>query len=132
MYLRFETNIYFKGSDCKKGIFAALGDLKRRNVMTLGDFIFYRRTAEWFNENINFPRCYLQPFVGGVQFNSVSWFKFMLGPHIDGALSVAKLLKKYDIGVNTLIASKPGRVIYEDELQIVVMLDNKKLNTYMP
>jgi len=122
MFIRFETDIYFKGTTCRKGIFAALGDLKRRKVISLEDYILYRNTAEWFNKNIGLPTCYMYPLTGGIQFNSASWFKLVLGTHMDKALCVANLLKKYGIGVNTLFATEePGKVIYEDELQVVVM-----------
>ncbi len=127
MYLRFETDICFKGTSCKKGIFAALGDLKRKNIMNLDDYILYRRNVEWFNENIGFPSCYLHPIIGDVKFKSISWFKFVLGPHIDRANSLVKLLEKYEVQVNVLTAENLQHVIYEDSLQVVVKLPAKSL-----
>jgi len=60
MYIRFDTDIVFTGTSHKKEIFAALGDLKLMEVMTPEEFIWYRETANWFNTNLENPKCFIE------------------------------------------------------------------------
>lgn len=123
MYIRFETDILFKGTNCKKGIFAALGDLKRRNVMSVGDYIFYRTAVDWFNKNIGVPTCYLNPFPDEIKFNSKSWFVYRQEKYLFRALGLSDLLRKHNIPVNIYFSECPGKVIFRDKYQVVVLPD---------
>jgi hypothetical protein len=46
MYIWFETNICFHGVNYKKGIFAAMGDLKRMNRKSKEEKVGYENMAD--------------------------------------------------------------------------------------
>jgi len=121
MYIRFETNLVFRGTSCRKGIFAAMGDLKRMGVMTEEEHQWYVSTAAWFNENLNNPTCFNEPVAEQVRFSAKSWFLNVSSPYLSKSLQVVDLLRKYGIEVYMLESTDPGEVLYRDDLQIVVL-----------
>lgn len=129
MYIRFETELVFRDSNCSKGIFAAMGDAKRKGTMDLREHIWYINTAGWFNCNLKTPCCFNRPVSSNIKFKAQSWFKFKYecSEHLQKSLSVKNLLQKHGISVKVKLDKKPGEIIYEDELQIVILKNDEPL-----
>jgi len=51
---------------------------------------------------------------------AISWFKDSAGPSIKKMWDIVALLQEHDITVRLLKSKNPGKVLYEDEFQIVV------------
>lgn len=121
MYIRFETNICFQGTQYKKGIFAAMGDLKRMNRMSKEEKIWYENIADWFNKNLSNPSCFDLPVPNDIKFRAKSWFVFSQSDFLSNSRAVAELLQKHGIIVNELLSENPGTILYEDSFQVVVL-----------
>ena len=71
---------------------------------------------EWLNENLPVP-----PFsTNNWSRNSISWFKDRAGEPIKKIWEIVALLKDCDVPVRMIRSIKPGRILYEDDFQIVV------------
>lgn len=71
---------------------------------------------EWFNANLPCP-----PFSSsGWSRNAVAWFKDSAQESIKRTREIAVLLKQHGLQVRMLRSSNPGKVLYEDEYQVVV------------
>ncbi|BFM22066.1 hypothetical protein R50076_31150 [Gilvimarinus japonicus] len=121
MYIRFETDLQFSDSSCAKGIFAAMGDAKRKGSMSLREHVWYINVASWFNFSLKNPACFERPICNTIKFRAQSWFKLSVSEHLDKSLSVAQLLRKHGITVHVRLADEPGSIVYRDNLQIVVV-----------
>ncbi|MET3843377.1 hypothetical protein [Bradyrhizobium sp. OAE829] len=51
---------------------------------------------------------------------AVSWFKDTAEPSIRKMWEIVALLKEHDVGVRLLRSCNPGKIVYEDDFQIVV------------
>ena len=125
MYIRFETNLMFTGTPYKKGIFAAMGNLKRMGVMTAKEGIWYQETAAWFNDNLANPTCFDIPVSDDIKFIANSWFIDSPSEYLVKSYKVIALLEKYGIEVYIKRSKKPGRVIYSDRLQVVAIPETR-------
>lgn len=121
MYIRFETELKFSNSSCVKGIFAAMGYAKRQGSMSLREHIWYIHVANWFNGSLMNPSCFEAPICNSIRFKAQSWFKLGSTAHLEQSLSVVRLLRRHGIRVNIRLSAEPGNIVYEDELQIVVV-----------
>ncbi len=121
MYIRFESDILFEESQCKKGIFAAMGDLKRMNVMSEAELNWYECESHWFNKNLPNPACFTLPIAQTISKHAISWFSVDAIGFVGRTLCIVKLFEKYGISMNKLESNDPGKIIYKDEYQIVVI-----------
>ena len=121
MYIRFETKLTFKNTDCRKGVFAAMGDVKKKGTMSLAEHVWYINTANGLNKYLQIPDCYNQPMLNHVIFKTHCWFKCngKSIKYIDKALAVSKLLRAHDILVIVHVDHYLDNIIYEDDVQVV-------------
>lgn len=98
-----------------------MGDARRKDSMSLAEHIWYINTASWFNHNLDNPTCFDRPALGNVGLQAQSWFKYKISAHLEKSLSVVKLLRKHGVSVNVKLTGNPGKIIYEDELQVVAL-----------
>lgn len=124
MYIRYETNLTFKGTTCRKGIFAAMGDLKRLGKMSEHEYQWYMTTASWFNQNLTNPTCFERPIYDDIRLIAKSWFLNIPSTFLTKSIQVVGLLRKYDIDVKVLESENPGEIIYRDDFQIVTLPNN--------
>jgi isopenicillin N synthase-like dioxygenase len=117
--VRFVVDIQDQRSTRRKGVFAALGVLKKHPDISTEDFRKYRELAEWFNQNLEMPNRFNRSTRPNVKPKALSWFKDSAKDYIAKTREVANLLEKYGIGVTMLKTKKPGYILYESENQIV-------------
>jgi hypothetical protein len=73
-------------------------------------------TYDWLNKHLPCP-----PFRKGVfPPSAVCWFKDNAGEPIKKVWEIVALLKEQGVPVRLLKTRKPGRILYEDEYQVVV------------
>lgn len=85
--------------------------------------MWYQETATWFNHNLANPKCFDAPVGDDIKFIANSWFIDSPSLYLVKSHKVVELLKKYGIGVNIKRSKNPGKIIYSDSLQVVVMPD---------
>jgi hypothetical protein len=70
----------------------------------------------WLNDNLPMPPFSSSNWPSDV----VSWFKDEAGEPVQRMWEIASLLKEHGVPVRLLRSAHPGKVLYEDEYQIVV------------
>ncbi|AEF54385.1 hypothetical protein [Marinomonas posidonica] len=127
MYIRFETTLCFQGTQHHKGIFAAMGDLKRMKKMSEAEEAWYVEAANWFNTNLPNPSCFDSSISEEIKFKAKSWFVLAPSDFIKNAREVVAILQKYGIVVNELRTEVPGIILYKDVFQVVALPSDKKV-----
>lgn len=89
--------------------------------MFVEDYILYRTSVDWFNDSIGLPTCYLNPFPDEIKFHSKSWFVYRQEEYLFKALRLSGLLRKHNIPVTIYLSECPGKIIYQDKYQVVVL-----------
>lgn len=104
------------------GVFGLANGLAHEGRLTQADYSWWRDANDWCNEaypdpSSTFPLVYDSTLHPGAQ----AWFKCSarhLLAKVDGYLD---LLSRYGVGCERISSSDPGKVIYEDDVQIVVV-----------
>ena len=116
MFLRFVVGS--DGEDHRQltGLFAEARLLRDRGALTTYEAELLQSTYDWFNEHLPRP-----PFrSAGWSREAVSWFKDSALTPIHQMRTLAALLESHDMPVRVLRSKHPGKVLYEDEYQVVV------------
>ncbi len=72
---------------------------------------------EWFNTHLPTP-----PFSSGkYPKDSVAWFKTESGPFITRMWDLVAILENHGVLVRLLRSANPGKVVYEDDHQVLVV-----------
>jgi hypothetical protein len=86
------------------------GDLTAEEDARLGD------VYAWFNDNVPVP-----PFsTGRFPRDAVAWFKDNAREPVTRMWDVVALLREHGVEVRLLRSANPGRVVYEDSVQVLV------------
>jgi len=116
MYIRFvigadgEDHRWLTGIITEARLLRDLGKLEQHQRIWLDE------TYEWLNEHLPCP-----PFsTSGWGREAVSWFKDDAKLPIRKMWEIVTLLQGHGIAVRVLRSRKPGKILYEDDYQIVV------------
>lgn len=121
MYVRFEgTTQHSRGH--YPGIFVLANELAAQGKLTDDQYRFWRLNNDWYDSHYTNPTS-VDPAIydARVHPGAVAWFKVSaqhLITRVDGYL---ELLASHGVGCRRLESSNPGRVIYEDADQVVVV-----------
>ncbi|WP_380637677.1 hypothetical protein [Saccharothrix lopnurensis] len=122
------TYVRFRGKNRHErgffpGVFWLVNRLARDGVLTAEQERFRRTTNAWYDAAYTTPS-HVDPTVFDPTVNpgAVAWFKADTAGHlierVDGYLEI---LAAHDIACETVRSTDPGRVVYEDEHQVVVV-----------
>ena len=109
-YRRFVVKGIDPDSQHHRGIFIAAGDLKEAGELWREEYERLSRALTWFNRNLIVPR--------GVPPRAIYWFKPSADDCHRRTYEIVRLLRLYGYTVWMLQARRPGRVVYEDDLQV--------------
>jgi hypothetical protein len=122
MYLRFVVGGDDEHHKLLSGLITEARLLRDKGALTKYEVEQLENLYEWFNNNLPCP-----PFESaGWSRDAVSWFKDSAIEQIKKMRDLSVILDSHGLLVRTLRSEKPGRVLYEDEYQIVV-IENKSL-----
>ena len=121
LYIRFQGTVRHQRGHFP-GVFVLANELAAQGRLTEEQYRFWRSNNDWYDANYTNPTN-VDPRVYDRQINpgAVAWFKSSardLLKRVDGYL---ELLAAHGIECRRLESSNPGRVVYEDEYQIVVV-----------
>ena len=117
MFLRFVVGGDDEHHKLLTGLVAESRLLRDKGVLTDYECENLENIYEWFNTNLPCP-----PFdSAGWSRDAVSWFKDSAKDPIKKIRELSVVLESHGLLVRTLRSEKPGKVLYEDEYQIVVM-----------
>lgn len=121
------TYVRFQGlepgpSGYRPGIFFLVNGLARDGSLTAAQERFRRANNDWYDAAYRNPS-HLDPTVYDQRLNpgAVAWFKHTsteLLARVDGYLEI---LDAHGVGYERLLSVDPGRIVYDDEHQVVVV-----------
>jgi hypothetical protein len=104
------------------GLFGLVNGLSKGGLLTETEEAFRRRSNEWYDRNYTNPSDVLpEVYDHEVNPSATAWFKMSathLVERIDGYLAI---LAAHGVACDRVETDSPGRVIYEDDDQVVVV-----------
>ncbi|MCC2686089.1 MAG: hypothetical protein K0R75_2988 [Paenibacillaceae bacterium] len=122
MYIRFHGNYSSPFTKQPYGIFVLIHHLKRDGKLSPADLELYENTKNWFEENLPNPPFYRE---NNNAARAVTWFKDCedAWPLIERLQPLFDIAERYGVeAIKSIAACPPGKVIYEDEFQITVVM----------
>lgn len=116
-YLRLQAD-YVGRLGVEVGIFVAVDHLRRKSLLTYEEEELYFDIDDWFREHLPEPPFYAD----GNTIGAVTWFKrATTGAMLARLEPLRDLLTVHGVRCDTVAASDPGELIYEDEYQVGVI-----------
>ncbi|NEB84718.1 hypothetical protein G3I43_11115 [Streptomyces anulatus] len=121
MYVRFQSTERSPRGHFP-GIFALANGLAREGRLTEEQHRFWRAANDWYDAAYTDPS-QVDPSVydPGVNPGAVAWFKGTATRLLDRVPGYLTLLAAHGVPYERLESADPGRVVYEDEHQVVVV-----------
>ncbi|KQX59516.1 MULTISPECIES: hypothetical protein [unclassified Streptomyces] len=119
-YVRFQGTVRHPRGHFP-GVFVLANELAREGRLSEAEYRFWRTNNDWYDAHYTNPTD-VDPRIYAPEVNpgAVAWFKptaHHLITRVDGYLT---LLAAHGIACHRLESTNPGRILYEDEHQIVV------------
>jgi hypothetical protein len=119
-YVRYESAVV-NNRGGYTGIFGLANGLARSGRLSPGDWTWWRVSNDWFNAAYTDPAA-----VDSTLFNrainpiAICWFNSTATYVLDPVPGYLALLDRYDIPWRIAGSEDPGRLLYEDDVQVVV------------
>lgn len=122
MFIRFQSPALNKRG-LHTGIFGLVNGLGRRGELTAAEHQIWRAGNDWFNAAYPDP-CTADPTVydQSLNPNAAAWFKDTATHLLERIPPYLKILDDHDVACIRVESETPGSIIYEDDVQIVVVL----------
>ena len=104
------------------GVFGLVNTLAKQGRLTEDEERFRRENNDWYDANYTNPSS-IDPLVydRDVHPGAVAWFKDSAVHLIERADGYLEILERHGVGCHRVESEAPGRVIYEDDDQVVVV-----------
>ncbi|MFD3659508.1 hypothetical protein ACFWVF_02735 [Streptomyces sp. NPDC058659] len=104
------------------GVFALANGLAREGRLSEEEYRFWRANNDWYDANYPNPSD-TDPHVYDHELHpgAVAWFKTTAVHLIDRVAGYLELLAAHGVECERVESSAPGRIIYEDDVQVVVV-----------
>ncbi|MEU6765371.1 hypothetical protein ABZ916_22930 [Streptomyces sp. NPDC046853] len=104
------------------GVFGLVNGLAREGKLTAEQEMFRRTNNDWYDSAYPDPST-VDPAVYDHEVNpcAVAWFKVTAAHLIERVPGYLEILEAHGVECRTVRSSDPGRVVYEDEFQVVVV-----------
>jgi len=106
------------------GVFGLVNNLARAGRLTAEQEAFRRTNNDWYDANFINP-AHTDPSVYDAEVNpgAAAWFKASAHVFIERVDGYLTILEALEVPCETVRSANPGRIIYEDEFQVVVVRD---------
>ncbi|GAA4845520.1 hypothetical protein GCM10023221_24820 [Luteimicrobium xylanilyticum] len=106
----------------RPGVFALANGLARAGLLTAEEHAWWRRSNDWCNRAYPDPST-ADPLVYDREANpgAKAWFKASAVELVDRTREYLVLLDRHGVGWVERRTSTPGRIVYEDEVQVVAV-----------
>ncbi|MEW1750709.1 hypothetical protein ACIQU1_21440 [Streptomyces angustmyceticus] len=121
LYVRFQGTTRSRRGHFP-GIFALANGLAQQGKLTDEQYRFWRAGNDWYDAHYTNPS-HVDPTVYDRELNpgAVAWFKTHAVHLIERVAGYMELLAAHDVACVRIESTNPGRVIYEDDDQVVVV-----------
>ena len=127
MYLRFITEEIDTRSGKPKGIFTLAYDLIEEDVLGLDDEKLLKQLLGWFGDNLPIPTRFSKNRNDGHKNTlGISWLKPESKEVVTKFWSLKAMLDNYGHNIEVIKSERPGKVVYEDDSQLVAIPYNGK------
>jgi hypothetical protein len=113
--VRFQTSLRDADAATSLGVFRAAGKLLESQVLDSASAEWTEEICDWFNAHVKVPRLRAR------QWRAVFWFRAEHCYLIQRVWDLALVLEKHGVFVELVHTTNPGRVCYEDELQVAAI-----------
>ena len=118
-YVRIQGREIAEFTNYANGVFGIFRDFEKKHVMTEEDLQLYREVVSYFTDNLPWPS------VCNEHQRVICFFKT---ENADEMMRFMKpllwLLERYNHPYDIIYTNFPGNIIYEDDYQIVVTIDD--------
>lgn len=116
MFIRFVVGSDGQHHKELTGIFTEARLLRERGALSAEEEIRLEELYDWFNDHVPVPPFATERFPR----DAVSWFKDDAGEPVSRMWDIVALLRAHGVVVRLLRSPQPGRIVYEDGVQVVV------------
>ncbi|MFE7582432.1 hypothetical protein ACFU5Y_12855 [Streptomyces gardneri] len=104
------------------GVFALANGLAREGRLSGDEYTFWRTNNDWYDANYPDPSS-TDPHVYDHDLHpgAAAWFKTTAVHLVDRVAGYLDLLAAHGVACERVESSAPGRIIYEDDVQVVVV-----------
>ena len=115
------------------GVFGLANSLARSGQLSASEMLVWRTAGDWINKTCTNPTdTYPEAYDDDVNPLATAWFKASATHLIEGVSQHLDLLKSYGIACVRVEAGDPGRIIYEDHLQVLVVPHDGAITSFHP
>ena len=119
MYIRFATLNLDADTGKEVGVLVAGHTLRDEGDLSVDDHRELRLCLKWFNDNLSVPSTETVYTVQDKR--ALSWFKPSAVEHIRRMWELKSVLDRHDIHVAVLKTNQPGKILFEDDLQLIAL-----------
>lgn len=102
----------------RPGVFALANGLANAGRLSAAEHSWWRESNDWYTAAYPLPPAHV--YDRETNPGAVSWFKAGTSAHlIDRLDGYLRLLDRYGVAWQRLASDVPGRVVYEDDVQVV-------------
>jgi hypothetical protein len=104
------------------GLFTVIDDFRENPLVSEIDLQRLEAFGSWFAKNLKRPDRFTSSSSKGAYRRAtrgISWFKSEATEHIAKAREYISLIREYGYEVKQVETARPGKIVYEDEHQIV-------------
>lgn len=116
-YIRFVIAEKDNDSNEKQGFFMAMAELRNSGALYPWEAEIDKVVYRWFNDHLLVPHVQSKDNKA----HAISWFKSTATEYIENMRQFAAILEAHDYVVEQLVTERPGKILYEDDEQIVAV-----------
>ncbi|WP_370410077.1 hypothetical protein [Streptomyces fradiae] len=104
------------------GVFALANGLARKGLPSEAEHRFWRAANDWYDAAYPDPsQTDPEVYDPAVNPGAVAWFKSTAGHLLDRVPGYLALLAAHGVACERIESADPGRIVYEDEVQVVAV-----------
>ena len=119
VFIRFFSGEVDEDSHLAAGLFCAASDLYCADGLPEYEVDALAELRDWFNAHLESPFDYL-PHHRRYD-SSICWFKSAAREHLARAWELVTILERNGVFIWTVKSERPGRVYYEDDVQVLAL-----------
>lgn len=121
MFIRYQAQ-FPHPSGIHVGVFGLANGLAKEGKLSDSEWAAWRAGNDWFNQaypdpSVSHPEVYDQT----VNPHAAAWFKATASHLLERVEPYLELLNRHEVRWVKLVEKDPGQIIYEDEVQVVVV-----------
>jgi hypothetical protein len=119
VFIRFFSGKVDEDSRVAAGLFQSAYDVRESHWLPKYEIDAIEELENWFRDHLKSPFDYLPEHPR--YDHSICWFKSVAREHLARAWEMASILERNGVFIWTVKTERPGRVHYEDEVQVFAL-----------